>query len=382
MAGPATEERPSPRRLRPSMLLPRRPEEGRGSTRSERWSGSRILSTYFLLLLTLLLVVVFSITLPDSFPTEFNVRSLLSTRSIICLLALAVMVPLAANQFDLSVAYGMGLAHVLAIGLIVKDGVSWELAVVLVLLMGVVLGLVNGLLVTLIQVDSFIATLATGTFCFGLANWYTQGEQISGAVPDGFSEIATTTFASVIPLSAVIVAVVAVALWLILEFRPVGRRLLAIGANENAARLVGIRTRRYVVCAFVASGLLTATAGIVFASQLQAANSSTGPEFLLPAFVGALLGATSVRPGRVNVWGTVTAVALLGVGFSGLTQAGAEFYVEPLFNGITLAVAVGAAGYAARRRLHRKAEGDVVRRAAERERESGGGASTSAPGAA
>ena len=111
-----------------------------------------------------------------------------------------------------------------------------------------------------------------------------------------------------------------------------------------------------MITAFVTSGLIASIAGIIFAAQIQAANSSTGPEFLLPAFVGALLGATSVRPGRVNVWGTITAVLVLGVGLSGLTQAGARFYVEPLFNGLTLAIAVGAAGYAARRQLRKRSE--------------------------
>jgi ribose transport system permease protein len=319
--------------------------------RRERWSVTRVLSTYLLLLLLIALFIAFSIALPNSFPTEFNIRSILATKAIIALLALAVMVPLAAHQFDLSVAYGLGLTHVLAVGLIVKDGLPWVVAVIIVIFVGLSVGVINGLLVTVVRIDSFIATLATGTICFGLANWYTHGEQITGAVPGGFAELANKTFGSVVPLAAVIVAGVAITIWLVLEFRPVGRRLIATGANESAARLVGIRTHRYILGAFAVSGLITAIAGILLGAQLQAANSSTGPEFLLPAFVGALLGATSVRPGRVNVWGTITAVLLLGVGLSGLTQAGAEFYVEPLFNGSTLAIAVGAAGYAARRQL-------------------------------
>jgi ribose transport system permease protein len=332
-----------------------RPARSRRGT----WTPTRILSTYLLLLLLIALFIAFSLALPNSFPTEFNVRSILATKAIIALLALAVMAPLAAKQFDLSVGYGLGLTHVLAVGFIVKDGLPWGVTVIAVLIVGLLVGLTNGLLVTVVRIDSFIATLATGTFCFGLANWYTHGEQITGSVPSGFSDLANTTFLSILPLPAVVVAVVAITMWLVLEFRPAGRRLIAIGANESAARLVGIRTHRYVLGSFAISGVITAIAGILLAAQLQAANSSTGPEFLLPAFVGALLGATSVRPGRVNVWGTITAVLLLGVGLSGLTQAGAEFYVEPLFNGLTLAIAVGAAGFAARRQLRTKTKREV-----------------------
>ena len=179
-------------------------------SRRGRWSPSRLLATYFLLILLVFELVFFSITLPDSFPTQFNTLSVLSTKAIIALLALAVMVPLAANQFDLSVAYVLGLTHVLGVGLIARDGLPWQLVVVLVLLVGATVGLVNGLLVTVAQIDSFIATLATGTFCYGLANWYTGGHQISGSFPGTFKSIANKTVLSVLPLPAIIAGIVAV----------------------------------------------------------------------------------------------------------------------------------------------------------------------------
>jgi ribose transport system permease protein len=132
---------------------------------------------------------------------------------------------------------------------------------------------------------------------------------------------------------------------------PIGRYLYAIGSYERAAELIGIPITRYVIGSFVASGVVTAIAGIVLGAKLQVGQSNIGPEYLLPAFVGALLGSTSVRPGRVNVWGTIIAVLILAVGISGIQQLGASFFIEPLFNGLTLIVAVGLAGYFARRRL-------------------------------
>ena len=108
--------------------------------------------------------------------------------------------------------------------------------------------------------------------------------------------------------------------------------------------------RRYTIFAFVTSGLLTAFAGVLLAAKLRIGQASVGLEYLLPALVGAFLGSTTVKPGRVNVWGTVVGVTILAIGISGIQQFGAMFFVEPLFNGSTLLVAIGIAGYAQRRR--------------------------------
>ena len=127
------------------------------------------------------------------------------------------------------------------------------------------------------------------------------------------------------------------------EYLPLGRYLYVLGASPRAAELNGISAKRYVTLGFVAAGTLAAFAGIVLQSQLQVGQSSVGQEYLLPAFTAALLGATSIRPGRVNVWGTVLAVAVLAVTVAGLNQLGAPFFVEPLFNGSMLILAVGLA---------------------------------------
>ena len=142
------------------------------------------------------------------------------------------------------------------------------------------------------------------------------------------------------------------------EYLPLGRYLYVLGASPRAAELNGISAKRYVTLGFVAAGTLAAFAGVVLQSQLQVGQSSVGQEYLLPAFTAALLGATSIRPGRVNVWGTVLAVAVLAVTVAGLNQLGAPFFVEPLFNGSMLILAVGLAVQAAQRRTKRGTEAD------------------------
>ena len=249
-------------------------------------------------------------------------------------------------------------------GLMVFCGVPWYSAVALVVLAGALLGLVNGLLVAWAKISSFIATLGTGTVIYGLSQMYSGGLQIVSPTPLPKPFLGLTSMVFGIPWPVIFVLVAAMLMWLAAEYLPVGRYLYVTGSNRRAAELMGIPTGRYVVGAFVVSGVLSACAGVLLASQLRIGQGGVGPEFLLPAFAAALLGATAVRPGRVNVWGTVTAVAVLSVGVSGLQQLGAVFYVDPLFSGATLILSVGLAGWVGRRTATRtSAAAALVRRA-------------------
>jgi ribose transport system permease protein len=316
-------------------------------------SGSRRIlrqvPAFGLPILMVLLIVVFSVLLPDTFPTMLNLRSILGEKGIIAILSLAAMIPMMAGRIDLTVGYGIVLWHILAIALQTHMGFSWPVAVLIVLLLGCLLGLLNGLLVELAQIDSFIATLGTGTVLYALALWYTEGRQVIGLLPKGFTAIYTLQPLGV-PIAAYYVAALSLALWIVAEYLPIGRCLYAIGANPKAAALNGIRTRRYVVGAFIAAGFLGALAGVILAAKLRVGQASVGLEYLLPALVGAFLGSTTIKPGRVNVWGTIVGVIVLAVGISGIQQMGGAFYVEPFFNGVTLLLAIGLASYAQRRR--------------------------------
>jgi ribose transport system permease protein len=317
-----------------------------------RWRAPnivRLFEVHGLLILTLLLVVFFSVLLPRTFPTPLTAAAILQETSTVALLALGETIVIAAGQFDLSIGYAIDICAVLAIGLQRNPALPWPVVVLLILLLGLAIGFGNGLLVEYAKIDSFIATLGLGTIMYGIANWYTGGQQMVATLPRAFLALNQGRLLG-IPLPAWYVVVIAALFWAALEFLPVGRYLYAVGSNRRAAELVGVRARRYVIGAFVVSGLTTSFAGVILASKLQVGQSSVGPEYLLPAFVGALLGATTVKPGRVNVLGTVVAVLILAIGIAGLEQLGGAFYVEPLFDGSTLIIAVGLAAYAARRR--------------------------------
>jgi ribose transport system permease protein len=309
----------------------------------------RFLPVYGLVILTVFLIALFSVLLPDTFPTMLNLRAIVSDKAIIALLSLGAMIPMAAGRIDLTVGYGIVLWHILAISLQTSLGLPWPVAVVVVLLLGAFTGFLNGMLVEVAKIDSFIATLGTGTVLYALALWHTGGRQMVGELPQGFYDI-STTFVFGLPITGYYLLVITVVLWVVLEYTPVGRYLYAIGANPRAAALNGIPVRKYVIGAFMASGTMTALAGVILASKLRIGQASVGLEFLLPALVGAFLGSTTIKPGRVNVWGTIIGVAILAVGISGIQQFGGSFWVEPLFNGVTLLIAIGIAGYAQRRK--------------------------------
>jgi ribose transport system permease protein len=312
---------------------------------------TQAMPVFGLVVLTVMLAALFSVMLPDTFPTLFNLRAILADKSVIAILALAATIPMITGKIDLTVGYGIVLWHILAISLQTKLGLSWPLAVVIVIACSALFGVLNGLLVELAQIDSFIATLGTGTVIYAVAMWHSGGRQVVGELPEGFVDIAGGNFLG-LPVGAFYVLAISVALWLVTEFTPLGRALYVIGANPKAAQLNGISVRKHVMGAFVASGALSGFAGVMLASRLQIGQASVGLEFLLPALVGAFLGSTTIRPGRVNVWGTLVGVAILAIGISGIQQFGGAFFVEPLFNGLTLLVSIGIAGWAQQRRNH------------------------------
>lgn len=318
-----------------------------------RLRGGHLIGTYGLLGLTVLLFVIFALALPDTFPTMDNASSILSNQSIPAILALGAMIPIVTGKFDLSVGYGLGFAHVLAMQLIVTSGWPWPMACLVVIVGGGIVGVLNGLLVEFAKIDSFIATLGTGSLLYACTGWITDGARIvpgPHGLPPAFTDLYDSKFLG-LPVPAFYVLALAVLLWLLLERLPLGRYLYVIGSNARAADLVGIPTRRYGIYAFAGSGLVVGFAGVLLAAQQQIGNPSVGMDYLLPAFVGALLGSTAIKPGRANAAGTVVAVTILAIGLAGIQQLGAEFWATSLFNGGTLLLAVGLAGYSARRRL-------------------------------
>ncbi len=315
------------------------------------WLG-QLTTRYGLPVICVVLVIVFSLTTP-SFASLLTLQAILDSKSKIALLALAATIPMIVGKIDLNVGFGIVLWHILAITLQVEYGFSWPVAVTIVLALSALYGLLNGILVALADIDSFVATLGSGTVLYAIALWHSGGRQIVGDLPDAFIALHHSDLFG-IPVVAFYVLFAAVVLWIITEHTPIGRCMYAVGGNPVAAALNGIAVNRYTIGAFIASSTLTGFTGVIIAAEQGVGQASVGMDYLLPALVGAFLGSTTIRPGRVNVWGTVVGIAVLAIGIAGIQQFGGAFWVEPLFNGATLLLSITLAGYAQRRRALNK----------------------------
>ncbi|QNM06510.1 ABC transporter permease [Qiania dongpingensis] len=310
---------------------------------------SNVFAKYNLPLILVIVFCIFSLLLPKSFPTWFNIKSMLNNQSVIIMLTLAVLVTIATNNYNLSVGYQVGLMHILVVGLQVNQGLSWPLACLAVMAIGCFIGLINGLLVSRVGVSDFITTLGMGEVIYGISFLYTGGRQVVGDLPKAFMNIASNL--GNVPTLILIVLVVAIVIFIVMEYLPFGRFLYFIGANKKAADLSGIDPKRYITYAYVISGFITSLAGIMLGAMMRVGQTSVGPDYLMSANAGALLGAVCFKVGKVNVWGSVCATLLLATVISGLQQMGAAYWVEPLFNGATLVLAVAVSLTAAKNRI-------------------------------
>jgi len=286
-----------------------------------------------------ILIAVFWIKAPHTFATTGNVANILGSYSIVLVLAICLLIPLIAGDYDLSVAYNLSMSAMIIAVLNVRHHwpVGW--AVLAALAAGALLGIINGGLVTVLGVDPIIATLGTGTIASGLVQWMSGSAVISGVSEKLVRPVIIDRLWGV-PYEFYYALMICVVMWYVLEYTPTGRRLLIVGRSRSVARLSGLRVERIRWRGFIVAGVLAAFAGVLYAGTLSGADPSSGNSYLLPGFAAAFLGATTIKPGRFNAWGCFIAVYFLGTGIIGLQILGLQSYVQPLFYGGALVVAV------------------------------------------
>lgn len=320
-----------------------------GPQRSDRRGQQRrlrlLVYRYAVVMALALFAVGFSILLPTTFFTLGNFRTILSSQAVLMILSLGLTLPLATGEFDLSIGSMLGCAAVLTA--FFTGEVHWPLPLVIIatLLVGVIAGAINGLFVVRMGINAFIGTLGTSTILTGLT-LAVSGGQILNTVAQPLADFVQYQMFG-LPVPVYLGFLLVVMLWYVYEHTPLGRYLFFVGEGREAARLVGLRVDRLRFGAFIASGTISAAAGVLTAGQLGAADPSVGPGFLLPSYAAAFLGATTIRPGRFNAWGTVVALYLLVTGVTGLELLGSSSWVQEMFNGVALLIAVTFARFVA-----------------------------------
>jgi ribose transport system permease protein len=309
--------------------------------RLERFSG---------IYLAALFIAIFGIWEPGLFLTTATFHSVLDNEPTTLMLSIAVLIPLVGGTFDLSAGAAANLSAILCVVLQTVDHWSIAAAVCFTLVASLVIGIVNGFLVVVVGVNSFIATLGVSTILGAVQQIISGGTQPLAPTSPQWGQLALLDVGGL--QVAVIYGFIAVILaWWLLDRTAMGRYLYAIGGNAEASRLSGVRVGRWVCLSLIASSLISGVAGVLFASA-NGPSLTFGASLLLPAFAAVFLGSTQIKPGRFNVAGTVVAVYVLAIGVTGLSLVTGVLWLNDMFSGVALVGAVGFASWRQRQAEH------------------------------
>lgn len=301
----------------------------------------------------LLVIVLFSLLRPDTFATAGNVQTIFGSQAILLILALGLILPLTTGDFDLSVAANLTFAAMLLAVLQVHHGWALLPAMTLAVLAATIIGFINGTIVVRLGIDSFIVTLGSGTVLQGLVLWISDSNTVPGVSDVLINWTISNRFLGVSMIFWYGLGLTAF-LWYLMTRTALGQRLLYVGRGRTVARLSGVNVDRIRIGTLTASGAIAGVAGVGYAGTLGSVDPTSGLGFLLPAFAAAYLGATTIRPGRFNPWGTFSAVFFLVTGITGLQMLGADSFVQQLFYGGALVLAVALSEIVRRRNERRQ----------------------------
>ena len=309
------------------------------SRQANQINYARLFERGALMLVWLLLSAGFGAAMPTSFLNWGNFAILFASYAPAALLALAIIIPLTAGDYDLSVGATLTLSSCIIGVMNVWQGLPISVAILLALGAGVLVGLVNAFFIIYVRIPSLVVTLGTMSLMTGIVQWMTNSSTIGGIDNSLVMAVVGGRFLGV-PYAFYYAIAAAIVMSYVFDFTPLGRRLLFVGRGREVARLNGIAVDRVRLGALIASGVLASAAGVLYAGVLGSADPYSGLNFLLPAFAAAFLGATTILPGRFNPWGAIVAVYFLATGITGLTMLGIPLWVTNVFNGGALILAV------------------------------------------
>ena len=279
-------------------------------TKSKRYSGSgeSFLKDWMILILFVVLVVIFSVT-SSTFRTTRNIMNVLRQASFIAIIAMGEFFVILTGNMDMSLSSIIGMVSIFFAGFVVKMGMPIWLALVLIMLITVIFGFINGALVVYGKVNSFIATLVTMNIVKGIYFIYSGGLPISG-LPESFNFLGAG-YVGVVPFPVILMIVIALLLYVITQHTSVGRSFYAAGGNMEAAKLSGINVKLIVILAFVMCAVLTGIGALGLTSKTLSGNVTLGENLLFDVMTIVVLGGTSLTGGRGRIYGVVIGALFL-----------------------------------------------------------------------
>jgi ribose transport system permease protein len=317
--------------------------------RSSRRGIGAYFERYALIIIFALMLGVFALAAPGRFLTWSNVSTVLASQAVLVVITLSLVITLTTDLYDLSAASVLVFSSMVIAVLNVNLGLPVGVAVLIALGMGLVVGLINSYFVVKIGINSLIVTLGVGTVLNGLTLWISNSQTISG-ISDQLVNCVVVYRLFGIPLEFYYGLLACVLLWYVFDYTAIGRQILFVGRSPQVARLNGIKVERVQLGALMSAGLINAFAGVLYTGTTGAADPGSGLSYLLPGFAAAFFGSTTIVPGRFNPGGSFIAVYFLAFGISGVTIQGIETYVQNLFYGGALVVAVTLSQLVRRRR--------------------------------
>ncbi|HEY7264642.1 MAG TPA: ABC transporter permease [Trebonia sp.] len=298
------------------------------------------LQRYAIVIVFVAMVISFGAAVPSTFLSIGNLSNILGGQAVLFILVMAVILPTIMGDFvDLSLGSSLGLSAMTLAVLNVQHGTNVVIACIAGIAAALVVGLVNVFFVVYFDNDPFIVTLGTMTVVQGII-YIISGNNSVGIVSTNLSDWVFNNSFLQIPLEFYYGLVIFIIVWYVLSFTPVGQKALVIGQSRDVARLTGVRVNRMRSWAFVLGAGIAGIAGIAYAGTNGTVDPTAGSSLILPAYAAVFLGATAIKPGRINALGALIAVYFLATGTAGLELLGTASYYQQIFYGAALVAAI------------------------------------------
>ena len=298
----------------------------------------KVLQSYGTILALACILLVFSLIRPNAFCTPGNFINITRQISPLVIISLGTTLVMSVNEFDLSVGSTASLGGIIAALLAVK-GLPTVLCFTIPILVSAVIGALNSWIVSRFRVLSFITTLGMSTVLSGVIYRLSGGATIFEGIPKAFSAIGTAKLGP-IPLLSILMVIFIAVFYFLMQHMTLGRKLYAIGGNEETARIAGIRVQKYKTIAFSLCAVMACVTGMLIASRVGSANTTAGDGYFLQSYAAVFIGCTASRKGIPNVLGTLVGAAILGVLANGLTMLQMPTYMQDIITGTIIIMAV------------------------------------------
>lgn len=328
--------------------------EANAKSKTKKFHIGKFITNWAAVITVIVLILFFSISMPDIFPTSSNITTILRSISITTVIAMGLTLTLSVGGFDLSAGATATMASFFMMSFVIWYDMNMWLAILITIIGTIGITMINMLLIVKFKIPDLLATVASMFFLEGLCLTYSGGGAISagmprpngqpslGGVPQAFKVLGTS------PTIIIIMLVLVTIVHVFLKYTKYGRYIYAVGGNRMAAKLSGIPVKKYRIIAGVMAGICIAIGGILVASRNQSAQINGATAFQMPALAAVFIGRSVAGQSKPNAIGTLIGATLVGILDNGLIMMSVPYYSLNAIKGVVLALALASTYYSAK----------------------------------